>query len=432
MKRFELVIALMIVIASTVLCGLFISHSFLNQKDKTDRAVLNHVRYGLFSVEEWKKQLTVVLAGEINNIYLKKTTERELRKRLEGLLNTLIDKVYERIKTENSRSAEGKFKQSFITLFIDLDDIKKGIPDYADALLKELTKAKTRKQVKALLNRQLERYIGETFDLQDTTRIRAILERTGSADVATARARLEGVIAARRVLIRNEALLLAVLTIVLFVLSVPAGRRRRLSPSRYILLLLSLAVLLTAGVTTPMIDMEASISRMGFVLLGHPIQFENQVLYFQSKSILDVFRILIVHTEVPMKFVGVLLITFSVLFPLLKLAALPPYYYDYRGARKHPVIGFFAVRSGKWSMADVMVIAIFMAYIGFNGIISSQFGQLSAATQGLDLMTTNGTSLQPGYYLFLAYILLSMICSSFLAGDAPERTVQGNSPDLPS
>jgi hypothetical protein len=48
-------------------------------------------------------------------------------------------------------------------------------------------------------------------------------------------------------------------------------------------------MLLVAGVTTPMIDMEAKISQMSFVLLGHPIHFENQVLYFQSKSILDVF-----------------------------------------------------------------------------------------------------------------------------------------------
>ena len=108
MKRFTVIISLMVVIASTVLCGLFISHSFSIQKDKTDRAVLNHVRYGLFSVDEWKKQLTVILSGEINNLYLTRSTERELRKRLEGLLNTLIDKVYERIKEGNSQISEGQ------------------------------------------------------------------------------------------------------------------------------------------------------------------------------------------------------------------------------------------------------------------------------------------------------------------------------------
>lgn len=65
-------------------------------------------------------------------------------------------------------------------------------------------------------------------------------------------------------------------------------------------------------------------------------------------------------------------------------------------------------------MADVMVVAIFMAYIGFNGIITSQFGQLSSAGQELVILTTNGTSLQPGYYLFLTYTLLALFLSGFL------------------
>jgi hypothetical protein len=64
-------------------------------------------------------------------------------------------------------------------------------------------------------------------------------------------------------------------------------------------------------------------------------------------------------------------------------------------------------------MADVMVVAIFMAYIGFNGIITSQFGQLSSAGQELVILTTNGTSLQPGYYLFLTYTLLALFLSGF-------------------
>ena len=33
-------------------------------------------------------------------------------------------------------------------------------------------------------------------------------------------------------------------------------------------------------------------------------------------------------------------------------------------------------------MADVMVVAIFMAYIGFNGIVDSQFDELRSAGQG--------------------------------------------------
>jgi hypothetical protein len=36
-------------------------------------------------------------------------------------------------------------------------------------------------------------------------------------------------------------------------------------------------------------------------------------------------------------------------------------------------------------------------------------------------MTTNGTSLQPGYYLFLTFILLAMIFSGLLTGEKRGR-----------
>ncbi len=65
-------------------------------------------------------------------------------------------------------------------------------------------------------------------------------------------------------------------------------------------------------------------------------------------------------------------------------------------------------------MADVMVVAIFMAYIGFNGIINSELGDLQQAQQKVDLLTTNGTSLLPGYYLFFTYAVLAMFLASFL------------------
>ena len=87
-----------------------------------------------------------------------------------------------------------------------------------------------------------------------------------------------------------------------------------------------------------MIDMEAKIIRLSFVLMGHPLHFENQILYFQTKSILDVFWILITNKDMHMKFVGVLMITFSTVFPLLKILSPLGYYYNYNRARENPVV----------------------------------------------------------------------------------------------
>jgi hypothetical protein len=412
MKLLNLILSLIIIIASVILCHQIISNSIPNQKNKIDYAELNHVKYGLFSVEEWKRQITVILAEEINKLYLSRTNERELRKHIEVLLNTLIDKVDKKIREGNLGSAKGWVKQSFINIFISLNDIKEGIPEYADAVIHEMTKSKTRGQIKTMLNKRLEQYSNQTFDTQDTPQKSRILLRTDSKDIESARIKLNKVISVQHDLIFKEAILLIILSVILFALS--GFSKQPLAASRYILLVLSLIILLIAGVTTPTIDLEAKISQLSFVLMEHPIHFENQVLYFQSKSILDVFWIMITHNDIQMKFVGVLLITFSIFFPLLKIASSLGYYYNYNHARENTVIKFFVLKSGKWSMADVMVVAIFMAYIGFNGIITSQFGQLSSAGQELVILTTNGTSLQPGYYLFLTYTLLALFLSGFL------------------
>lgn len=77
-----------------------------------------------------------------------------------------------------------------------------------------------------------------------------------------------------------------------------------------------------------MIDMEAKITTMDFTLAGHPIHFENQVPFIQSKSILDVFWIMMMHSAFEMKLVGILLVTFSVVFPLIKIVSSLIYYFD--------------------------------------------------------------------------------------------------------
>ena len=70
MKQFNLILPIIIVIASIILCQQIISNSITNQNNKNDYAELNHVKYGLLSIEEWKLQITVILADEINKLYL--------------------------------------------------------------------------------------------------------------------------------------------------------------------------------------------------------------------------------------------------------------------------------------------------------------------------------------------------------------------------
>jgi hypothetical protein len=425
LKRATPYLPLILLAASLFLSLHIITNSFANQKNKIDYAELNHIKYGLFSVDEWKRQITVILAAEIRDLYLSKKNERDLRGHIEILLNTLIDKLDSNIRQGNSDSVDGWVKQLFINIFLSIEDIKKGIPEYSDAIIRELTKAETRGQIRALLGRQVGQYLNQTHATQNMSHVRRVLLRIDSPDIENARVRLNGMIAGKNALLLDEAVLLILLSVLLFALS--WFSRRPLASPRYLLLVLSLVMLLVVGVATPMIDLEAKISQMHFVLLGHPVHFENQVLYFQSKSILDVFWIMITHRSILMKGVGILLVLFSIVFPLLKIVSSLGYYYDYRHARSNPVVRFFVLHSGKWSMADVMVVAIFMAFIGFNGIISSQFDHLGSISRELVIITTNGTFLQPGFYLFLAYVLLALFLSGLLTGESPaERKNPGS------
>ena len=61
-----------------------------------------------------------------------------------------------------------------------------------------------------------------------------------------------------------------------------------------------------------------------------------------------------------------------------------------------------------------MVVAIFMSYIGFNGILNDQMSDLNINTSSFTSIATNRTSLQPGYVVFVAFVLFGLLLSQLL------------------
>lgn len=398
-----------------------VSNSKMNQEYKRDAAEMNHFKYGLFSVDAWKEQLSQIISDEIDKLYLTRKNEKALKTHLEGQLEILIDKISERIKETNLKTNGGRLKQSLMDSFIDMEDIKKGIPDYATAMLAEMGTPKAEAQIKGMMKEKITKYLKETFDDRPETPKTALAKKYGTEDEASTKKKIAELVLQRQKVISEQVMYMILLSMVIFLLE--ALNKNALPQPQYILITLTLLILLAVGVTTPMIDMEAKISHLNFVLFDHPITFDNQVLYFQSKSIWDVFMVMITHKELQMKLVGMLLVSFSVLFPILKMFSSLCYYYNYFRSRENKIIQFFVLHSGKWSMSDVVVVAIFMAYIGFNGIINSQLSNLDESTQNLEILTTNGTSLQPGFYLFFSYAILAMFLSGFLKSRPFERKI---------
>jgi hypothetical protein len=188
---------------------------------------------------------------------------------------------------------------------------------------------------------------------------------------------------------------------------------RNYGATELIAMVLGAVVLLIAGLSLPMIDIEASISMFSFKLLGHEVAFKDQVLFYQSKSILQVVWILLQNGGVGLVLVAILVFAFSVLVPVAKLIAST--ITIIRNERPtHWLHRFLVFKSGKWSMADVMVVAIFMSFIGFNGVINSQLVQLTKQGGNVELFTTNNSVLQTGFYLFTAYCLVGLLLSAMI------------------
>src|SRR5262249_17717820 len=146
--------------------------------------------------------------------------------------------------------------------------------------------------------------------------------------------------------------------------------------------------------------------------LGEPIAFQNQSLYFQSKSVLEVFRTLITMGRPEMWFVGVLVLMFSVVFPVLKLVTLG-FCLHKPSLLRNRVVKFLALDSSKWSMADVMALSIFMSFVSSTGLIANALNRLNESGADL-LIPTNSSTILPGYYLFIGFCLASLVLSKRL------------------
>ena len=90
--------------------------------------------------------------------------------------------------------------------------------------------------------------------------------------------------------------------------------------------------------------------------------------------------------------VGTALLLFSIILPFLKTISMLFVALFVNNRAAHAVVHFFKLL-GKWSMADVFVVATFLVYL------SGSKGEMSRA------------EVQMGLYFFLAYVILSMIAS---------------------
>lgn len=403
------------VLAANALCGLDM-HRLSAQREiiKQDYSQINSIRYGLLSVDSWEERLQVVLAKRIDDFELSKAQENVLRGEISKTLNALISEA-ERMIEKRQSTFSGKVRKLAIRTFVSVDDIRKQVPVFTQAILTGLQKPGQKRKFKKIALSGLDHYAAQTHDHPEDTKhhlgLLARYQAVSVEDFNLAAGRrigaLESDINAYSVIMLGSAL------IFLFAWGLARGKPE-LHKSLFSLSTAFAFILLAVGLALPMIDLDARIKSVDFLLWGEHLKFHDQVLFFRSKSILQVVKVLMDTGKADSIVVGVLLLLFSVLFPLSKLIAMQVYLRGGQKIRRQRLVNFFAFQSGKWSMADVTVVSIFIAYIGFKGILTTQLAELNIKAEYVEIIATNDTALQPGFILFMAFVLFGFALSGIL------------------
>lgn len=385
---------------------------------KDDLLQLSEIQYGLFNVDEWKKILIRVLEKNIKEFQLNEQDRDELKEKVEKFLYETVEDFEQRYhQAEKNREGNfiekitGDLRSAVVTSTKLFDHVKADIPQFTVEIVDFINDPENAAMLKSVLTEKLDAYAEQTFAEMDYTLRDNICAKYGFEEKNATIGYLQQQLSEMQAAQRPYHVAWSVLVLLSFLLLLFVSPKQ---PLAYLSLFVYTLVLLVVGVSLPMIDIDARISSLSFQLLGENVVFENQVVYRKSKSILEVVHLMLTHGELQTKFVGFLVLLFSVLLPFTKLVCSFVYLYAQK-ARQNKFVRLIVFKSGKWSMADVMVVAIFMSFIGFSSIVSEQMKQLEGFAPALDMLTTNNSALLFGFYSFVAFVLMSMLVSRHLA-----------------
>lgn len=111
-------------------------------------------------------------------------------------------------------------------------------------------------------------------------------------------------------------------------------------------------------------------------------------------------------------FVALLILLFSICIPLIK-TLLVSFAYFKRNTVLEAKIYEFVSKIGKWSMADVFIVAIFLAVLSTNHAETANNQELVIFGFQMELMISSRTlsAVGQGFYYFVGYCLLSLLAT---------------------
>ena len=379
---------------------------------RTDLAEITHARYGILSADQWRTIIGPMLNAQVDKIDLKGQS-KSLRPMVERSLNALLDNIKDQMTSPKAKGTglPGGGNPLFVNMIINA--LRPHVPEYTDVVMAQLAKGDTQKSFKDSIRGVLADAVKNTFGNTDMTTYNAILKRYGCANGAACEETLSKQIGDWDHQLTRYYLVVLISSALGFIVLM-AGRKT-LSRGAVLVLMAFCLAMLAGGVLSPMLEVEVRVTKLDATLLGTPIEFRDQSLYYRSKTVLEVSETLLQMGRPEMTLVAILVILFSVVFPVLKMLALGACLFRPALLRTSRLVKVLAFELSKWSMADVMALAIFMSFVAFNGVIESGLdGVRSMPNVRQVVIPTNSSQILPGYYLFIGFCVGSILLSKKL------------------
>ena len=398
--------------------AIYLAFSVYNDSEKratmlNDYSTLNSMKFGILSVNAWKEDVKDIIKYQVENFELTPEQDSILHLQLTQLLQNLIMQADSAVDAD-SKGLKGTLRNWAFDIFINKDKLKSKAPEFSRAIMDEMLKEKNMDRLKTLALDKVEEYASQTYQEQDSVVIKELYSRYDMSVGDPIEDYLKENAAKLEEKNYQETFVIVGIVILFLLLWLIVFRYPDLRKPMFFLSVALALTVLGVGLSSAMIEIDARVDKVEFVLLGEEIHFDEQVVFYRSKSIIELVIILLETGKADSILVGILVLSFSVILPISKLISTEIYLMGKEKWRKNKLLSWLALKSGKWSMADVMVVAIFMAYVGFSGILDSQLQDLNVQKESFASIATNQTSLQPGYILFISFVIFGLILSVIL------------------
>ena len=417
-----LIIGLSILLCGEAWCG-YNLHALSSQRKqiKEDYSTINNITFGIFSVDQWRDKMAAVVNSQVHDFNITPQQRQQLLKQVEQQLHSLVDKTIVTINKPQT-TIVGKLKKFALKKFVDSGQVQALVPSFAKTIINKVTSPASKKRLKGIVTGKITQLEKETYDSTETASIGVTSYMYHKYHVADAD-QFDRQISAQVASIRTLSFeyLFGMFGVILLVLAIwwLVRNQYHLKATLYVMSLLFAFILITVGVTTSIIEVDARIKTLNFMLMGQKVAFNNQVLFFQSKSISGIVEVLVQQSKPDAVLVGILILVFIIIFPVLRLVFTGVHMLARKGFAENKVVKYFTFQSGHWAMADVMVVGVLMTYIGLNGILKSQLSNLNIHNSLLTTTTENITSLQPGYIVFVIFVLFSLVLTTIVKRITP-------------